>query len=220
MNIISKIFAVGAATAALALTSTAAFACTTPGNNIQTQSWQGNQPGGGKGGDPCVTSWGQPDSIFQRASQGDTLFSDTQYKGSCEPTPKPCSWDKIPVTSWVWQHGRYVKCVKDQNWNNCTPRPVTPPCPCKTQNITFETPTYGTWLKETSGPALFSGEVILYDGQDWTVGDWTTPPSHKANGSQGPGDYFTLTLNGHQLDGHGIKTQWATTICTDFGVMS
>jgi hypothetical protein len=125
----------------------------------------------------------------------------------------PCKWDKIPVTSWTWLDGRYVKCVKDENWDSCTPRPVTPPkpkCQCKTLGITFELPTYGSWLLDTGGPALHNGEVILYDGQDWTVGDWTPG----ASGSQGYGTYFTLTRNGHQLDGHGIRTQWATTVCT------
>lgn len=188
----------------------------------------GGQPGGNKG-NPCkdqgnLDSWNQPDSIFWQNSQPDgyTLFSDTQ--NNCKPVvpvSKPCSWDRIPVTGWVWQQtgksGRYVRCTRDENWNNCTPRPVTPPCPCKTQNITFQLPTYGTWLLDVGGPALHNGETISYDGTDWTVQNWTTG----AHGSQGHGTYFILKDSTTTVKGLGTKSnpgselyEHATTICT------
>lgn len=196
MNIISKIFTVGAATAALALSSTAAFACTVP-QGPQTQSWQG--------GDPCQ---GNLDSF----SYGQHSYLDT----SCKPVvPKPCKdqWGYTSETTWVWEHGHKVKCQKEvrtQDWN-CTPKVPTPPPVrvCVPKEITFELPTYGSWLLDTGGPALTNGEVIDYNGQDWTVGEWM-PGGH---GSQGRGTYFTLTLNGRQLDGHGIKPEYATTVC-------
>lgn len=195
------------------------------GNQNGNQGNCGNQgnPGDPKG-NPCNTKGNGLDSIFRQNSQPDgyTLFSDTQ--NNCKPVvpvSKPCSWDRIPVTGWVWQQtgksGRYVRCTRDENWNNCTPRPVTPPCPCKTQNITFQLPTYGTWLLDVGGPALHNGETISYDGTDWTVGDWTTG----ANGSQGHGTYFTLKNGSTAVKGLGTRKnpgqelyEHATTICT------
>src|ERR1700677_3829272 len=206
MRLLSKLAIVGATFATVAFSSTAAFAATSDGPNIPVPSCSpagGNGPvkpsvtsdvnGGncGNQGNHCDTT----NSIFWHNSQqqGDTLYSDTQR--NCGPvipvSSDPCKWGETPLTSWIWENGRYVKCLQDESWNTCTH--VTPKCQCKTQTITFETPTYGTWMKETYGPALFNGEIIKYDHRDWTVSKWTTPPNPKANGSQGKGDYFILT---------------------------
>jgi hypothetical protein len=244
MKLLGKIFAVGVMGAALGLSSTAAFASTTNGGPPPSSYGNTNclpdphptlaplsKSNGGNKGNPCDPNSGNKgnpcdtnglDSIFWHNSQsgGYTLFSDSK---DCTPVVSdPCKWDKIPVTAWVWQQtgksGRYVKCTRDENWNNCTPRPVTPPCPCKTQNITFQLPTYGTWLLDVGGPALHNGETIKYDGATWTVQDWTTG----ANGSQGHGTYFVLKDGTTTLKGLGTGKsspglelyEHATTICT------
>lgn len=245
MKLLSKLAIVGAAVATLGLSSTAAFAQTTgnipsgntygncspnqPGGNLPTPGPvtpkvvtsqappQGSKncqpPAPPKPGDPCTTGWDQGhngvtfDSYTQQDNGG---WLDSSCKPAPKPKPDPCGvHGRTPwVSSYTWQDGRYVQCCKPS-------RPAPVRCQCKVQDISFLLPTYGTWLKETSGPALFNGEIVKYDGSDWTVGDWTTPPSPKANGSQGKGDYFTLTpvLGGPELDGHGIKPEHATTIC-------
>lgn len=114
----------------------------------------------------------------------------------------------VPLTSWNDHRGNDPKgnCNCGNQGNHQGNR-------CYPQNVIFELPTYGDWLLETSGPSLHNGEVLTYNGQTWTVGDWTTPPNPHATGSQGIGDYFTLTSGGHTLQGHGIVTEVAHTVC-------
>lgn len=204
LNLLGKLAIAGAAFATITLSSTAAFASVTPQNQVSggnIQSW--NQPPK-QNGDPCTTSWGNPG----RGDKGNTLDSFLGGRGNqngwldstCKPAPPksdPCTirGDRSPqVSNWTWTDGRYVQCCKP------TPPPVLRWI-CKPKNITFQLPTYGTWLLDVGGPALHNGEVIKYDGADWTVRDWTTG----ANGSQGHGTYFVLKDDGTTLKGLGIS---------------
>jgi hypothetical protein len=70
--------------------------------------------------------------------------------------------------------------------------------------------TSGTWLYEITTVTLHDGQNLTYDGQTWTVEDWTTT----GHGAQGIGTYFTLVRNGHTLWGGQEQIGVAHTICT------
>lgn len=87
---------------------------------------------------------------------------------------------------------------------------------CCAETITFDfAPNVGasdgTWLLETSGPALHNGETVTYNGGTWTVQQWVTPPDLRAKGSLGKGDYFILVKGGVTLSGslsENPRTAW------------
>lgn len=210
MNILSKLAIVGAAAVTLGLSSTAAFASVTPQNSDHggnTQNWQPPK----LTSDPCTTSWDT-----RGGKTLDSFPGNSDGRGtSC--SPRPCKgYSDTGYTTWQ-QDGRYVS---DESYNSNCRLPSPPRYVCKPQKLTFQLPTYGTWMKDVGGPSLHNGETVKYDGGTWTVGDWTTPPSPKANGSQGPGNYFILKDGGVTLQGLGTSKnhgpmlyEHATTIC-------
>ncbi len=88
---------------------------------------------------------------------------------------------------------------------------------CCNETITFDfAPSRGnrdgTWLLETGGPALHTGETVQYDGGTWTVRDWTPG----GRGTLGTGDYFILVKGGYTLSGslrENPQTAWIERAC-------
>jgi hypothetical protein len=71
----------------------------------------------------------------------------------------------------------------------------------------------GTWLLEVSGPPLYNGEVITYDGTPWVVEGWEA----HGNGTLGFGKpYFTLFQGWKELTGgfwENPQTAWIDKDC-------
>jgi len=201
MNLISKLVIVGATVATMALPASAAFASTTH-HQPDSQSWQQSDNQYNRYKDPGHNSnWdNQYGNSYNR-------HNDNQYSGYNNYDPSRNYGHTYDPGYYTNSYG-YGGNGYGSGYTNCyCQHPVVPKCDCQTP-ITFQFPcTYGSWLYETDGPALYNGEVLRYDGQDWTVAQWTP----WGNGYQGHGPYFILEKDGYVLQGSGATSEYATT---------
>jgi hypothetical protein len=125
----------------------------------------------------------------------------TKY-GDCGQMPQQCGGIRNDSSQQNWDNSK--NCCNQEITFRFAPNKNTPPG------------TKGTWLLETAGPALYTGEALTYDGGTWIVKGWVTPPDPKATGSLGAGDYFTLFQGSTELSGPfgGPQTAWTQQTCT------
>src|SRR5208282_2911132 len=186
MNLISKLVIVGATVATMALPASAAFANTTappapapapvpvqpiapvlPGGNGGHIGFPGGNQGHdqnnhGPGHDQGGSNNNNNDHGYRGSNNGYNNYDPSRNYGHTYYPSYGNTYDPGYYTNSYGYGGNGY----GSGYTNCyCQHPVVPKCDCQTP-ITFQFPcTYGSWLYETDGPALYNGEVLRYDGQ-------------------------------------------------------
>ena len=180
------------------------------------------------GGNNCYTPKPEPRcSVNFGSHSGDAITFGRTVRNYCQPQggnwnyqqgqnnwydPSNRDW-YYPVTGWTGGYQDNTGCWHYPSQHGYTDNSYRPHYgkACHEKYIEFYfSKTQGTWLYEITDVTLHDGQNLVYDGQVWTVQDWTTT----GMGAQGLGTYFTLVRNGHTLWGGQEQIGNAHTICT------